>query len=95
MGRQAIPGNIGREASRMKTTEIISIGGKQAVTLPDDYRFAGDTVSIRKEGDAVILEPVRAENWPQGFFESIRISDSAFARPCQPELPMAPSIDSE
>ena len=39
----------------MKTTEVISIGGRQAVTLPDEFRFTDATVSIRKEGKDVIL----------------------------------------
>ncbi len=79
----------------MKTTEIISIDGRQVVALPEECRFAGDTVSIRKEGDAVILEPIRFVDWPTNFFESIRIDDPAFARPCQAELPSAPSFNSE
>ena len=78
----------------MKTTEVISIGGRQAVTLPDEFRFTDATVSIRKEGKAVILEPVKTDTWPAGFFEDIRIDDPAFARPPQGETPPAPSMDS-
>jgi len=77
----------------MVTTEIVSIGGHQAVKLPDEYRFPEATVSIRKEGEAVILEPVRAKTWPAGFFEAIRIDAPAFARPPQGETPRAPSVD--
>jgi antitoxin VapB len=33
-------------------------GGSQAVRLPKAFRFEGAEVSVRKEGDAVILEPV-------------------------------------
>ncbi len=78
----------------MKTTEVISIGGQQAVTLPDEFRFTDATVSIRREGKAVILEPVKADTWPAGFFEDIRIDDPAFARPAQSETPPAASMDS-
>ena len=78
----------------MKTTEVISIGGRQAVTLPDEFRFTDATVSIRKEGQAIILEPVRSETWPAGFFEDIRIDDPTFVRPPQGEAPPAPSIES-
>ena len=78
----------------MKATEVISIGGRQAVTLPDEFRFTDATVSIRKEGKALILEPVRSETWPPGFFEDIRIDDPAFARPPQGETPPAPSTES-
>ena len=33
-------------------------GRSQAVRLPREYRFAGGEVSIRRDGDKVILEPV-------------------------------------
>ncbi len=78
----------------MKTTDVISIGGRQAVRLPDEFRFADATVSIRKEGEAIILEPVKPSTWPVGFFENIRIDDPAFVRPPQGETPPAPAIDS-
>ncbi len=38
----------------MKTTEVISIGGRQAVTLPDEFRFTDATVSFN--GDVVPVE---------------------------------------
>ena len=78
----------------MKTTEVISIDGRQAVTLPDEFRFKDAAVSIRKEGKTVILEPLKADSWPAGFFEDIRIDDPAFARPPQGETPPSPSFES-
>jgi antitoxin VapB len=42
----------------MKTAEIFRTDGTQAVKLPEGFHFEGNTVSIRREGDAVILEPV-------------------------------------
>ena len=54
----------------MKTTEVISIDGQQAASLPDEFRFTDTTVSIRKEGEAVIIEPVKGRTWPAGFFEA-------------------------
>jgi virulence-associated protein VagC len=78
----------------MKTTDVISLDGWQAVRLPDEFRFTDTTVSIRKEGEAVILEPVKSNAWPDGFFEAIRIDDPALARPPQGEAPPAPAIDS-
>jgi len=47
-------------------------GRSQAVRLPRAYRFEGDEVRIRREGEAVILEPVRRREWPRGFFERLR-----------------------
>ncbi len=79
----------------MKTTEVISINGRQAVRLPDEFRFTDATVSIRKEGEAIILEPVKSNTWPARFFEDIRIDDPAFARPAQGKTPPAPTIHSQ
>lgn len=77
----------------MKTTEVITIGDRQAVALPDEFRLTEATVSIRKEGKAIILEPVKGDTWPPGFFESIRIDDPAFARAPQGDTPPAPSME--
>ena len=38
--------------------QALSYGNSQAVRLPREFRFQGDEVRIRKEGDAVILEPI-------------------------------------
>jgi len=47
-------------------------GRSQAVRLPKAFRFEGDEVSVRREGDAVILEPVRRQRWPPGYWERLR-----------------------
>jgi antitoxin VapB len=39
--------------------KLFTHGGSQAVRLPKAFRFEGKEVSVRKEGDAVILEPVK------------------------------------
>lgn len=44
--------------------KLFTHGGSQAVRLPKAFRFEGSEVSIRKEGDAVILEPVKAKRPP-------------------------------
>ena len=62
-------------------------GRSQAVRLPKEFRFEGEEVAIRREGDAVILEPVRKAEWPDGFFESILVTDDSFERPEQPPTP--------
>ena len=55
--------------------------------IPKELRFEGREVSIRRLGDGVLLVPVKASTWPEGFFESIRIDDSNFTRPDQGEVP--------
>lgn len=77
----------------MKTAEIIDLHGAQVVKLPDEFRFDGPSVSIRKAGEAVILEPMKPAAWPPGFFDMIKIDDPAFARPDQGVTPPAPNLD--
>ena len=73
----------------MKTTEVISIDGKQAVALPDGFHFDDVTVSIRKDGEAVILEPVKGGAWPVGYFEEIAaFGGTDIEEPGEIEIPL-------
>ena len=49
------------------TAKLFTHGGSQAVRLPKAFRFEGSEVSVRKDGDAVILEPlkVQLESWEE------------------------------
>ena len=76
----------------MKTAEVIELQGTQAVKLPDDFRFDGESVWISRQGDAVILQPMKKAQWPATFFEDIRIDDPAFCRPDQGQMPPAPLL---
>lgn len=69
------------------TTTLFTNGCSQAVRIPMELRLEGREVSIRRIGDGVLLMPVKASIWPEGFFESIRIDDANFTRPAQGELP--------
>ncbi len=77
----------------MKVAEIVETSLGQAVRLPKEIRFETSTVSIRQEGNAVILEPIKAANWPDDFFEAIHIEDPAFTRQPQGATPPAPLLD--
>ena len=44
--------------------KLFQHGGSQAVRLPKAFRFEGTEVSVRREGDAVILEPIKAKRPP-------------------------------
>ena len=55
---------IMREKQRAK---LFWTGRSQAVRLPKEFRFDGESVAIRREGQRVILEPDDA--WPQEFVE--------------------------
>jgi antitoxin VapB len=65
------------------TAEIVDTDRGQVVHLPLEFHLPGNRVSIRRDGNAVVLEPLKAESWPPGFCESIRIDDPAFQRPDQ------------
>jgi antitoxin VapB len=44
-----------------KLAKLFTSGGSQAVRLPKEFRFEGSEVAIRRDGDAVILEPVERD----------------------------------
>ena len=46
----------------METAKVFWSGRSQAVRLPKEFRFDTDQVRIRRQGRAVILEPI-AEDW--------------------------------
>ena len=77
----------------MKTMEIVETENGQAVPLPEGFRFSTRTVSIRRDGEAVILTPVKSSPWPERFFDSIRIDDLALTRPGQGPIPPAARLD--
>ena len=75
----------------MTTTKakLFRNGRSQAVRLPKEFRFSGDEVFVRKEGDAVILEPIGATSWPRGYWERLREMRADFeAPPMSPKLQM-------
>lgn len=45
-----------------RTAKLFWSGRSQAVRLPKEFRMEGDEVRIRRQGAAVILEPV-ASDW--------------------------------
>jgi antitoxin VapB len=67
-----------------KTASIFWTGRSQAVRLPKEFRFDGDTVLVRREGNAVILEPSNA--WPEDYVESFAGIPDDFERPAQGKL---------
>jgi antitoxin VapB len=46
----------------MDKARLFWSGRSQAVRLPKEYRFEGDEVRIRRQGNAVVLEPI-ADDW--------------------------------
>ena len=71
----------------MKTATVTTEGGTQIVRLPQGIHLRTSTVQVRQAGDAIVLEPLRPDSWPPDFFDAIHISDPAFDRPEQGQLP--------
>jgi antitoxin VapB len=71
----------------METATVILEGERQTVRLPKGVRLPTPTVSVRHEGEAIVLEPLKSDSWPEKFFDSIHITDPAFVRPEQGQLP--------
>lgn len=47
----------------MTKAKLFWTGRSQAVRLPKEFRFEGDEVRIRREGDKVVLEPAAKDDW--------------------------------
>lgn len=61
-----------------KRAKVFWTGRSQAVRLPKEFRVETDTVLVRREGAAIVLEP--ADEWPEGFVESFAGVPDDFAR---------------
>ena len=70
----------------METATVTVEGDRQTVRLPKSV-YLPPTVFARQDGDAIVLEPANPKRWPEGFFDSIHVTDPAFERPEQSQLP--------
>ena len=59
-----------RDSDKSGRAKVFWTGRSQAVRLPKAYRFHGDEVAIRREGEAVVLEPLDKRRWPPGYWET-------------------------
>ena len=65
----------------MTTAKLFKTGRSQAVRLPKEFRFRGEVVLVRREGESVILEP--ADEWPEDYVQSFAGVPEDFGRPPQ------------
>ncbi len=72
---------MAKSSSKRTTARIFWTGRSQAVRLPKEFRFDGDSVLVHREGSAVVLEPVR--EWPEGYVESFGGVAEELSRPPQ------------
>jgi antitoxin VapB len=63
-------------------------GSSQAVRLPQEFRFQGDKVRIRRSGNCIVLEPVIAdpEEWLTAL-KKIPPDEDFMAQRNQPRTP--------
>jgi len=69
---------------KSKKAKVFWTGRSQAIRLPKEFRFQTDTVLVRRQGRAVIVEP--AHEWPDAYVESFAGLPEDFARPIQGEV---------
>lgn len=69
----------------MSTAKVFRSGNSQAVRLPKEFRFPAGTeeVAIRRQGERLILEPVKHEEWPEDFWTAFGGMSPDFERPRQ------------
>ena len=80
----------------MNTAKLFWTGRSQAVRLPKEFRFEGEEVRIRRQGNAVVLEPIARDltnDWAWldeivGTFSSDFMADRE-----QPEMQERPELD--
>lgn len=74
-------------SSKPATAKLFKHGRSQAVRLPKEFRFPGDHVRIRREGKAVILEPMPfdVDEW---FARMDRLGDIPFMEEGRNQPPM-------
>ncbi|HWZ45889.1 MAG TPA: type II toxin-antitoxin system VapB family antitoxin [Candidatus Saccharimonadales bacterium] len=68
--------------------KLFQNGSSQAVRLPQEFRFEGDKVRIRRSGNCVVLEPLIAdpEEWLAAL-KSIPADPDFMAQRNQPRTP--------
>lgn len=64
----------------MDTAKLFKSGRSQAVRLPKAYRFEGKEVRIRREGKAVVLEPVESAEDEWAWLDRLQPFDEDAAR---------------
>ena len=75
------------------TAKLFWSGRSQAVRLPKEFRMDGDEVRIRRQGAAVVLEPI-ASGWEWLDAIAGKFSDDFCAGGReQPELRRRPGLD--
>lgn len=54
-----MPDRITRNSTRGRVVRLFRNGRNQALRIPRDLELAGDEALLRREGDRLIIEPIR------------------------------------
>jgi virulence-associated protein VagC len=67
----------------MPTAKIFQSDDGQAVRLPREFRFPEgiEEVTVRRQGDQLILEPPERAEWPEDFWKAFGELSPDFERP--------------
>jgi len=71
----------------MDKAKIFWSGRSQAVRLPKAFRFEGGEVAIRREGDAVILEPINDNGDEWAWLDQLQPFDDDFIAAVEEPVP--------
>ena len=69
----------------MKRAKIFKNGESQAVRLPKEFRFQGNEVYVKRQGNAVVLVP-ETDSWETLIESTSRFSEDFMAEREQPPL---------
>lgn len=61
--------------------KVFWTGRSQAVRLPKEFRFDAEEVTVRRAGNAIVLEPL--DQWPEGWVASFVSRGPDLERPSQ------------
>jgi hypothetical protein len=67
-------GYLGNDNHDLHDWEVSSRPLAEGIPVP------GRLAKIRRWGDGILLEPIKPSKWPNGYFEKVKIKDSAFER---------------
>jgi len=75
-----MPPGIDQTGQPMQTAKLFKNGRSQAVRLPKEFRFEGDEVYVRREGNSIVLSPKDKpkENPWADFFAALDMFDPRY-----------------
>jgi antitoxin VapB len=76
----------------MAEAKVFMTGRSQAVRLPKEYRFSGDSVFVKRLGNGVLLLPKTEDRWAR-FFAALDEFPRDFTVPRDQRQQSRPGLD--